>query len=168
MPMNKWKSAHLVIAFVWVVHALSWYLPAFGDSSDSVRGWFAFWLALWPIRREYPGAIADPWYYSALAHASAATTFMFAVGSPLAVWRGSRSVRRAYAWIAITAFIFNSHWYVFPHWVSREDLSVGYFLWWLSFGLLAIGLFKLSSHSTANHYKHLPQTEVQETHVNPA
>src|SRR5215472_16531567 len=77
------------------------------------------------------------WYYLVLSVASAVTTFMFVVGSRLAVWRGSHSVRRACAWLAITAVIVNLHWYVLGCWVSRADLSVGYFLWWLSLGLLA-------------------------------
>jgi len=27
MPIKDWKTAHLVIAFAWAIHALSWFLP---------------------------------------------------------------------------------------------------------------------------------------------
>lgn len=151
MPINKWKTAHLVIAFAWATHALSWFLPVVA-ADEVYRGWGAFQVALSPI---VPNFHLDAWYYSVLALASAATTFTFVVGSPLAVWRGSRSVRRACAWAAITAFVVNSHWYIFWFRGFREDLRVGYFLWWLSFGLLAIGLFKLSSNSRFNQYRRI-------------
>ena len=161
MPINKWKTAHLVIAFAWATHALSWFLPVLKDP-DSVRGWVAFRLALAPIL-PYQDLHTGAWYYSALSVASAATTFLFVVGSPFAVWRGSRSVRRACAWVAITAFIVNSHWYVLDSdWHIGQELRVGYFLWWLSFGLLAIGLCLLSSNSTVNQYRHVTRTEAQE------
>ena len=133
-----------MIALAWATHALSWFLPAaHGILYDSAPGWFAFIVALSPLLTSQLFH-ENPWYYSVLSFASTVTTFMFILGSPLAVWRGSRSARRASAWVAITAFIVNSHWYFFGFWVLREDLSVGYFLWWLSFILLAIGLFGLS------------------------
>jgi hypothetical protein len=165
VPIKNWKPAYLVIAFAWAAHALSWFLPAVHDLDDLYRGWNAFLVALSPILPHSPpnqDVYTGPWYPPVLSVASAATTFVFVVGSPLAVWRGSRSVQRACAWLAITAFILNSHWYVLERdWHLREDLSVGYFLWWLSFALLAIGLFWLSRHSTVNH-RHETQTEAQE------
>jgi len=162
MPTKR-RTAHLVMAFAWATHALSWFLPAFRvfSDSDSVRGWVAFGVALSPML-DHQSVHGDPWYYSVLSVASAVTTLMFVVGSPLAVWRRSNSVQRACTWVATTAFVVNSHWYVFRYWVSREDLSVGYFLWWLSFGLLAVGLFLLSSHTTGIQYRHVTQTEAQE------
>ena len=45
--------------------------------------------------------------------------------------------------VAAAGFIVNAHWYVLS--VSeRSDLAIGYFLWWCSFALLAVGLFDLS------------------------
>ena len=42
------------------------------------------------------------------------------------------------------AFVVNTHWYVLYGGSAREDLRIGYFLWWLSFLLMALGLFDLS------------------------
>jgi hypothetical protein len=81
---------------------------------------------------------------------SAATTLLFVLGSMWVVWAGSRAVRRASAWIAASSFIVNAQWFL--HFGSdRIDLRVGYFLWWFSFLLLAIGLFQLSR--SADHSK---------------
>lgn len=51
------------------------------------------------------------------------------------------------AWVTFTtagaaaaAFVVNAHWYVL-YGSDRSDLRNGYFLWWLSFALPAIGLF---------------------------
>jgi hypothetical protein len=86
---------------------------------------------------------------------SVVTTLFFIVGSPWVVSRGTRSQRRASAWAAATAFLVNSHWYVrLTHdgWVS--DLGIGYFLWWCSFILLAIGLFDLAGRNDAAEFTH--------------
>ena len=159
MAINNLKSAHLVIAFAWATHALSWFLPV--SKLFQFGGWFAFGVALSPIL-SYQDFHANPWYYSVLSGASAVTTFMFVVGSPLAVWRGSRSVRRTSAWVAITAFIVNSHWYVLGSDSDRKDLSIGYFLWWLSFIVLAVGLFQLLSNGEVNQSGHVTETEAQD------
>jgi len=118
---------------------------AHSDVFGPIRGWVAFRAALSPIW-PYEGVHADAWYYSVLSVASAAMTLLFIVGSPLILWRGSRSVRRACAWVAAGAFLVSSHWYVLFG-ADRGTLSFGYFLWWFSFALLAAGLFWLSSES---------------------
>lgn len=60
MPVNKGKNAHLVIAFAWAIHALSWFLPAETESThtgmffghwaireDLRIGYFLWWLFIW-------------------------------------------------------------------------------------------------------------------------
>ena len=165
MAINNVKSTYVVVAFAWAIHAISWFLPVvklgeWRDLVGPVRGWTAFRFALSPI---WPGDFgsADTWYGVVLTIASAATTFLFIVGSPLAVWWGSRSVLKTCAWVATAAFILNSDWYVLGG-SDRKVLSVGYFLWWFSFSLLAVGLFGLSSNSTVKKHRHLTQTEAQE------
>ena|SRR6516164_7668581 len=86
----------------------------------------------------------DKWHKTALFTTSAVTTLLFVPGSVWAVWGGSRALRRPSAWIATLAFVVNAHWYVLYGGSARQDLRIGYFLWWLSFLLLALGPFDLS------------------------
>jgi len=157
------RRPQLVIGCAWLIHATSWFLPVVklgGNHSalyGPVRGWIAFRMALlavWP----YEGVHSDAWYYAVLSTVSAATTLMFIVGSPWVVTRGSQTVQNASAWIAATAFLVNSHWYALSG-SDRTDLNIGYFLWWLSFALLAIGLFGLSRHHKVDEYRRPNRTE---------
>jgi len=149
MTISTVKSPRIIVASAWLVHAVAWFLPvaklggAHSDLFGPIRGWIAFRAALSPVW-PYESVHSDAWYYSVLSVASAATTVLFIVGSPLVLWCESRRVQRACAWFAAGAFIVNSHWYVLFG-ADRNQLSVGYFLWWLSFALLAIGLFRLST-----------------------
>ena len=74
---------------------------------------------------------------------SAVTTILFVLGAGWVVAIRSRILRRVSAWIAACAFIINAHW-IFWFGPDQFNLRVGYFLWWASFLLLAIGLFLLS------------------------
>jgi len=43
------------------------------------------------------------------------------------------------------AFLVNAHWYIFGEIQSTvSKLRIGYFFWWLSFGVLALGLFGIA------------------------
>jgi len=106
-------------------------------------GWQAFRVATCAVWSCAAISI-DKWYKTALFITSAVTTLLFVPGSELAVWGGSRALRRASTWIATLAFVVNVHWYVLYGGSARQDLRIGYFLWWLSFLLLALGLFDLS------------------------
>ena len=106
-------------------------------------GWQAFRVATCAVWSCADISI-DKWYKTALFITSAVTTLLFVPGSELAVWGGSRALRRASTWIATLAFVVNVHWYVLYGGSARQDLRIGYFLWWLSFLLLALGLFDLS------------------------
>jgi len=107
-----------------------------------VAGWKAFRLAacaIWPseeVQFQTPG-------YAVVATLSVITTLFFVLCSPWVVFRGSRLLRRWSAWVAAAAFIFNSHWTI-DFGPERSQLEIGYFLWLLSFPLLAIGLFASS------------------------
>jgi len=139
------KRPHLLILGAWLVHAAAWFLPVVKDGvtlPEGLPGWQAFRVAfavVWP----YESVNFDTWYTAALATASAVTTLLFIFGSPWVVWRGSPSLSRACAWVAVAAFVLNAHWYVL-FWSDRSDLRIGYYLWWLSFAFLAIGLFDLA------------------------
>jgi hypothetical protein len=138
------KRPHLLISCAWLLHSAAWLLPVDKDGvklPKGLPGWQAFRYAasaVWPI----DGVKFDAWYYAVLATMSALTTLLFLFGSPWVVLRGTRSLCRVSAWAAATAFIVNAHWYVL-YGSDRSDLRLGYFLWWLSFALIAIGLFDL-------------------------
>jgi hypothetical protein len=134
---------YLVITTAWLIHVASWFLPTvkgfLGSRLDhGIAGWEVF-LSQTCALRPCGVASADPWYGTAISIAGVTTTVLFVLGSPWIVWRGSRNLRRAAAFVAGAAFVVNSQWYVFYAPV-KSDLGVGYFLWCSSFGLLAIGL----------------------------
>lgn len=139
------RTPRFLIAGAWLVHAAAWFLPVEKQGvrlPQGLPGWQAFRVAacvVWP----YEGWSIEGWYNIVLSTMSAATTLLFVLGSVWVVWAGSRAVRRASAWIATAAFIVNAHWFL-RFGSDRFDLRIGYFLWWFSFLLLAIGLFHLS------------------------
>jgi hypothetical protein len=138
----------LLIWAAWLVFTAAWFLPVVKEGvtlPQGLPGWQAFRVAasaVWPI----PDVTIDKWYKAVLFSISAVTTLLFVPGSVWAVWGGSRALRRAFGWVATCAFVVNAHWYVLYGGSARNDLSVGYFLWWLSFLLVALGLFDLSRH----------------------
>jgi len=138
------RQQHLMWA-AWLVYTAAWFLPVVKEGvtlPDGLPGWQAFRVAasaVWPL----PDVTIDKWYKTVLFSISAVTTLLFIPGSVSAVWSGSRSLRRASGWIATSAFVINAHWYVLYGASAREDLRIGYFLWWLSFLLGALGLFDL-------------------------
>lgn len=139
------RRTHLLIAGAGLLHAAAWFLPVAKEGvtlPQGLPGWQAFRVAacaVWP----YEGWRIDGWYNVVLSTVSAATTLFFIFGSVWVVLRGSSALRRASAWVAASAFILNAHWCV-RFGSNRMDLRIGYFLWWLSFMLLALGLFGLS------------------------
>lgn len=139
------KKAYLLIAVAYLVHATAWFLPVEKHGVTlpvGVPGWQAFRIAacmVWP----YEGSRIDGWYNVVLSTTSAATTVLFVLGLGLVIRVRSRRLSRVSAGIAACAFIVNAHW-VLRFGSDRFDLRIGYFLWWASFLLLAIGLFRLS------------------------
>ncbi len=139
------RRPQLLISGAWLLHAVAWFLPVVkGEVTfpHGLPGWEAFRVAacaVWP----YEGITIDKWYNVVLITVSAVTTPLFILGSVWVVSRGSRALHRASAWIATSAFIVNAHWYVLFG-SERKDLRIGYFLWWLSFLFVALGLFDLS------------------------
>jgi len=143
---------NLFILVAWTCHAASWFLPAAKglDFNVVVPGWKAFRLAACGV---FPceGIEFQTVHHLVLATVSVITTLLF-LCSPWIVLRGSRSLRRFAAWIVAVAFLFNTHW-IFTFGSERAELMIGFFLWWLSFLLLATGLF--ASHGEVAKKPHL-------------
>lgn len=138
------KRARLLIFGAWLIFAAAWFLPVTNDGArfpDGLPGWEAFRAALSPV---WP-YISSPFtgIGAVAAVLSAVTTILFIVGSPLVWWRGSRSVRRVSAWVAVGAFVLDAHWYFF-YGRGQSGLMIGYFVWWVSFLVMAVGLFDLA------------------------
>jgi hypothetical protein len=137
------RKSNLFILAAWALHVTSWFLPAAKapDFSVIVPGWKAFRLAACGVLPcegiEFQGMI-----YAVLATISVITTLFFILYSPWVVLRGTRTVQKSSAWFAGAAFVFNAHWIVIFR-AQGALLMIGFFLWWLSFLLLAIGLFRL-------------------------
>jgi hypothetical protein len=148
----KISRPYLLISGAWLLNGAAWFLPTVtgvggGEIGPPINGWQAFVLASGAARGSFG------LWYAVLAILSILTTLFFLAASTWVVLRGSRSLRRACSWVATAAFLFNAHWYVHVRlspngWIS--DLGIGYFLWWLSFVLLAIGLFDLSRRGDAS------------------
>jgi hypothetical protein len=147
--MKRW---HLLISVAWLLNIAAWFLPAVtglggGKIGPSISGVEDFLMA---ASAGLPGDFPGTGYERVLAILSVLTTLFFIVGSPWVVLRKTHSLRRVSAWVAAVAFLFNAHWYIRfrpDAWIS--DLGVGYFLWWLSFAVLAIGLFDLAGRKNA-------------------
>ena len=135
------KKTNPLILTAWVFHAVAWFLVAIKahDYQAPVPGWKAFryaCCAIWPCE----GIQFEQQYETVLSAISVITTLFFVLWSPWAVLSGARSLRRFSAWAAVAAFVLNTHW-IFLFGSYRSELAIGYYLWWLSFLLLAIGLF---------------------------
>jgi hypothetical protein len=139
------RRPRLAISLAWLMHAAAWFLPAAEVFGFQVRGWEAFWATLGAV---FSKDASSPWYVPVLAAITTLTTLLFILGSPWVVFRGSCSLCRKATWIAATAFVFNAHWWIIGN-VSWSDLRIGYFLWWTSFAVLALGLFSRAEQSNA-------------------
>jgi hypothetical protein len=136
------RRAHVLIFSAWVIQALAWFLPVISDGvrfPHGLPGWEAFRTALSPL---WAYGTAFSGIGAVVAVLSAATTVLFIIGSPWILWRGSNSVRRLAAWIAVGSFVLDAHWYFF-YGRNESGLLIGYFLWWISFLVMAVGLFDL-------------------------
>jgi hypothetical protein len=145
------KRPHLLISYAWLLHAAAWLLPVVKGGAKlpgGLPGWEAFRVASSPVW-SMKDVKFDTWYDAVLATVSAMTTLLFVFGSPWIVLRGSRSLWRVSSWAAATAFVVNAHWYVLFG-SDRSDLRIGYFVWWPSFILLAVGLFDLAGPRSTN------------------
>jgi hypothetical protein len=110
VPPNR---VNLLVLAAWVLHLASWFLTVVKaeDMRGAIVGWKAFRLAacgVWLCEGvEFQGAV-----YAVLATISVITTLLFLLCSPWIVLRGSRTVQRSSAWLAVAAFAFNAHWIV--------------------------------------------------------
>ena len=157
--VSTMSNPNLLILVAWIVHVASWFLPALEvqEIRAPVAGWKAFRIAacvIWPCEDVQFQTV----HHSVLATLSVMTTLFFVLCSSWVVLRGSRLFRRWSAWVAAAAFIFNTHW-IITFGPQRTQLEIGYYLWLLSFLLLAIGLF-VSSRLVVSASEQLAETRI--------
>ena len=106
--VNMMTKCYLVIASAWLLQAVSWFLPAIkgflGSRLDhDIPGWEVF-LSQTCSLRPCGVASADPWYGTAISAAGVVTTVLFVLASPWIVWRASRKLRHAAAFVATATY----------------------------------------------------------------
>src|SRR5262249_15050412 len=114
----------------------AWTLPVVKGGvtlPNGIPGWQAFRVAASPVW-PYEGTRVDSWYAAILSAASAATNLIM-VELAYAALRGRTNWLRFGAVAAVVSFLINAQW-ILPS--DRNDLRVGYYLWWASFLILSI------------------------------
>jgi hypothetical protein len=135
--MNNVRRTMLLVASA-CGFVLGWVLPVL----DDYRGWQAFRVALSPVW-PYENFGFAAWYDAALTVASGLTNAVFiAVFLAVIFWRSTST--RLVGWVLIVATLMNLHWLARagPDFV---DLRVGYYVWLLSFPLLALAARRVRS-----------------------
>lgn len=145
------KRPYLLVSGAWLIHAVSWFLPAAlgirqGQINTGLAGWEAFLVTATAILPDR-GRPFEVSFRMLLLISSVLSTVLFVLASPWIVWRGSRRWLYSAAWIAVAGFIVNAQWYVISLADKQSGLGIGYFLWWFSFAVLAVGLFDLARQS---------------------
>jgi len=132
-----------LIQIGFLIWAVAWFLPVHESGSalpDTLPGWEAVRLALspiWPVE----GIETGSWVNALLSVLSAFTNLVVLVAMLRPSQSGARRARRMA--VALTgAVLINAHWFLLSG--ERFDLRVGYYLWWLSFVLLALGFRRLA------------------------
>ena len=131
-----------LVGSAWLVYAMAWLFPVhrYGVRfPHGLPGWEAFRVAcsgFWPVE----GLERLSWYGAVLASSSALTNLVMLASIPILL-RCSDRKRTVLAWVAAGAGVINAQWWVLDS--ARADLRIGYYLWWLSFIVLAAGVFRM-------------------------
>jgi hypothetical protein len=114
------------------IYAAAWVIPAYRDGDNTINGLAAFNLALLGC---VPGPSANPLakrFRSIIGIVSASTNFILA-GACLPPLFGASAPELIFA-VLLSCFVFNAYWLQFG-----RALRPGYYSWWVSFALLAMG-----------------------------
>lgn len=121
--------------------AVSWFVPVHRAGAKigagELPGGQAFRLALSRIT-EIPESTPDQLPWAVLAPASALTNFFFVIAA-IALLRGPGRPHRIVKWGSLLCVPLNMFWLVLGN--DRGDLLLGYYLWMVSFVLLAVAAF---------------------------
>ncbi len=116
-----------------VMFATAWFLPVhqYGKTlPEALPGWEACLTALSP---SWDTGNPAQWYAATLSVASALTNLLVVI--LCFAWRSrGRNVLPVMGCACMIAFGLNAQWFL-DH---RAELRIGYYLWWLSFGVLGL------------------------------
>ena len=121
-----------------ILHIVSWMLPVLASwmrSSDRFLGWDAFLSAIWP----FDGA-GETWYQGLHYVASALSNFLL-IGALMLALVARRKPPHLLRWLVASSALLNTHWILFTFSDERGALQIGYYLWLVSFFVVATGLF---------------------------
>lgn len=114
---------------------VAWFLPVIKGGvtlPDGLPGWQAFRVAAAPVW-PYADFTSDSGYRAVLTTASAATNLVM-LTVLFGIARGRQQWARRSAVAALASFLVNAQWVIYE---GRGDLRAGYYLWWISFLLIA-------------------------------
>lgn len=124
-----------LLAAAVIANIAGWVLPVI----DEYRGWQAFRVALSPVWPYEKFHIPET-YLVILSVASALTNALFWVVA-IALLRGPSPQRaRVCLWLAAGATLLDLHWQTTLR-ENAADLRAGYFVWVVSFALLALAAY---------------------------
>jgi hypothetical protein len=133
-PVTGIGAARVTLLAAVIANVLGWLLPAFSDE----RGWAAFVFALSPLW-DYRHFQNEGLGLLAFIVLSALTNVLFVVlAAALALGASRRAKAVLYA--AAAATLLNLYWQILLE-DDRGRLQSGYFVWVLSFALLALAAF---------------------------
>lgn len=121
----------------YTAYVLAWFLPVHNNGvrfPEGLPGWQAFRFAASSVWR-LEGVSDVSWYGVVLSTILAASNLLVIVSVPVAHGLMG-SVRPVLIWALAAAFVVNTFCFSLSG-EGREDLRVGYYLWWLSFASLA-------------------------------
>ena len=134
------RSAIAAIVAGTAAYVVSYFLQVHAEGStlrDGVLpGWEALRFALTPL---WDPKARDSLLYAVLSVSSALSNLLVPI-LLLVLTRASSRIRQILCWALLAATALNLQWYAFLLGKDRSGLRAGYFLWVLSFALLAMGL----------------------------
>ena len=131
------KVDSTVIGTGWFLYTASWFFQVLKDgatlSQGTLPGWEAFHTALF-LEGVSASPVTKVWMVS-----SALTNFIM-MASLVTLRTRSDAFKHALPWLMVLAGILNTWWFVTIG-NDRADLRAGYYLWCVSFFVVAIGCF---------------------------
>jgi hypothetical protein len=137
----------LTLAVGFLLFAVAWLLPVheYGKAlPETLPGWEAFLIALSP---GWDAAYPAHCYAAVMSVASALTNLLVVI--LVFTWRrGNEYLLQLVGRACIISLGLNAQWFL----NHRSGLRIGYYLWWLSFGVLGLAcLFPSNKKAPAQH-----------------